>query len=238
MNSLTVPRVIDFVARAASLLAGIALLVGTTLLVFDDPGAVSVAVVIVGALLVVAPLIVDRLERFSFGGQGFEFQLTRQIASLGAPKGAGILEETGLARDLETYSFVYRELTDPALLPVRKELLDKVIARASGVAMSRKFDPHEVRALFTAGSPVMRVLVLGLMEGDPSLVDADVLRSAISDSRTGNEQYHGLKLLERVWCRLPSEKRTEFIGVIGSDRYIPLDPDRQQLATRIVGTQC
>ncbi|TWD83076.1 hypothetical protein FB561_4231 [Kribbella amoyensis] len=224
---------VTFVARTLVLLTGAALIVAVVIEFFRDD-EVSTAALIVGAVLLVLPLVVDRLEKFSVTPQGFDFEFTQQVANLGAPKTAGLLEQTGMARDLETYAFVYNELTDPDLLPYRKRLLDKLVAEATSAATTHRFDAEEVHKLFYAGSPVMRVLALGLMEGDPSLLSPDILRSAIAESRTGNEQYHGLKLAERAWPRLSQPTRTELSALIRSDVHIHEDPDRTRLAQRIL----
>ncbi|TDO44581.1 hypothetical protein EV643_11581 [Kribbella sp. VKM Ac-2527] len=241
MSTIVMPRGtaewVGVIARGCSLAAGGALLVGAILVVFRDEGSVSTTALIVGAILLVLPAVVDRLTGFSVTPEGFDFQFTQQVADLGAPKTAALLDETGIARDLETYAYIYGELTGPELLETRKRLLDKLVAQATALATARKFDPAEVQRMFVDGSPVMRVLALGLMEGDSALVSADVLRSAIVDSRTGNEQYHGLKLAERAWPRLSTENRAELIELITRDRHIPTDRDRLRLAQRIMNLQ-
>jgi hypothetical protein len=48
-------------------------------------------------------------------------------------------------------------------------LQDLLVERSAAIARREKFDAAEVRLLFKNGAPTMRVLVLGLMQGDPSL---------------------------------------------------------------------
>jgi hypothetical protein len=238
MKPMTLSGWVDPVARVCTLVAGIALLTASAVQLFGSDPSVNLPGLIAGAILVALPLVIDRLEQFSLQDTGLEFHFTRQIAQLGAPKSAGILEESGLARDLEAYTFIYTELTDPELLDTRKDLLDRLVQKASALAVSRKFDATEVRELFAAGSPIMRVLALGLMEGDPSLLDSAVLRSGLTESQTGNEQYHTLKLAHRNWCHLPAELRTELTKVMDTDHYINADSDRKTLATQIANLHC
>ncbi|WP_350278670.1 hypothetical protein [Kribbella sp. HUAS MG21] len=238
MKPVTVTGWVNVFVRILTSVAGLVLLAASAVQLFGSDPRVNFSGLVVGAILVALPLVVDRLEHFSFDGTGLEFRFTKQVAELGAPKSAGILEESGLARDLEAYSFVYTELTDPAQEDIRKDLLDRIVGKASALSVSRKFDPVEVHALFAAGSPVMRVLVLGLMEGDPALLDVDVLRSGLTQSRTGNEQFHALKLAYRNWCRLPEGVRTELRGLVATDAYIQGDADRRQIADDIDKLQC
>ena len=73
----------------------------------------------------------------------------------------------------------------------------------------QQYDKDEVRKLFRHGPPVVRVLVLGLMLGDQSLADVGTIESAITQSRTVNEQYHGLQLAKRVGRRLSHADRQQ-----------------------------
>jgi hypothetical protein len=232
-NPGTLTGWVNLFARICTPLAGLILLAAAATQLFSSNPQVNKTGLIVGAILVALPLVVDRLEHFSLDSSGLKFLFTKQIAELGAPKSAGILEESGLGRDLEAYSFVYTEVTDPELESTRKELLDSIVGKATALAVSRKFDLTEVRELFEAGSPVMRVLALGLMEGDPALLDVDVLRSGLTQSRTGNEQYHALKLAVRNWDRLPDDVRAELHTSVSTDKYIQGDADRRQLADTI-----
>lgn len=70
-------------------------------------------------------------------------------------------------------------------------LQDRLVERAAALAELEKFEAGEARELLKNGTPTMRVLALGLMEGDPSLADGATILSAIADSRSGNEQFHG-----------------------------------------------
>jgi len=57
--------------------------VGVVRVVATASGAGLVTVVVVGALLLVSPFIIARVERLSVSTSGFELRLTRDIAALG-----------------------------------------------------------------------------------------------------------------------------------------------------------
>jgi hypothetical protein len=194
----------------------------------------TVALVVAGAVLLISPFIIDRLEQLSVSGSGLELRLSRAIVELGAPDTARILETTGLAGFAESYALIHEELRDPKYREARVYLQDLLVERAAAIARRQKFKPSEVRALFRDGSPLMRVLILGLMEGDPSLADAATIASAISDSRSGNEQYHGLNLALLCWRQLSKSERNAVRGGVAESPYIRDDSDRQKLADELL----
>jgi hypothetical protein len=217
-------------------IVGLGLVVVATVdLTADDGGAAPVALLVAGALLLLAPLLVPRLEELTVGGSGIKLTLTHEIAHQGAPRTAGMVERSGLAAAVETYATAYDELSDPTYERARIHLQDRIVARAAATARRHKFDGGEVRTMFMRGSPTVRVLALGLMEGDPSLADVDTIESAIASSLSGNEQYHGLQLAQLVWPRLSDDDRQRLIQVIDEDRLIYRDNDRARLAHEIVG---
>ena len=57
----------------------------------------------------------------------------------------------------------------------------QVAAVTAGCLLREKFDAAEVRLLFKNAAPTMRVLVLGLIQGDPSLADRPTIVDAIQD---------------------------------------------------------
>src|SRR5580700_2651473 len=86
--------------------------VGVVRVTATASGAGLVTVVVVGALLLISPFIIARVEQLSVSTSGFELRLTRDIAGLGAPKAARILDRTDLARFAESYDFIHKELDD------------------------------------------------------------------------------------------------------------------------------
>lgn len=81
---------------------------------------------------------------------------------------------------------------------------------------------------------MMRVLALGIMQGDPSLADGATIVSAISESRSANEQYQGLKLARLSWNTLSKADKQAIRAAIEASPYIRPDPDRRLLATELL----
>ena len=113
--------------------------------------------------------------------------------------------------ELDAYATIYTELRGSEMAPLRGQVLDRILQRVSNASVVEKFDRGEVRDMFLNGSPIVRVLALGLMEGDLSLIDSKVLLEAVSRSLTGNEQYHAL------------EARAERLGTPVTGRTRPTD---------------
>jgi len=198
----------------------------------NDTG--SVVLVIAGALLLVSPFIIDRVERLSVSTGGLELHLSREISGLGAPKMARVLERTDLAKFAESYAFVHEELNNGPYRPAKIHLQDLLVERAAGISAREKIDATEARTLFRNGSPMIRVLTLGLMQGDPSLADGTTVLSSIADSRTANEQFQGLKLAVLCWHNLARTDRQAIRAAIESSPYIRPGTDRQLLAAELL----
>ncbi|WP_157997169.1 hypothetical protein [Kribbella rubisoli] len=223
--------VVDVSSRILCLVIGGALLVAGLVGLFTGVGqGPLITVLAAGLLLVIMPSIVDRIRRLKFGE--FEVHLVRQIAAT-ARKTAGTLQALGMEKQLDAYATIYTELRGPELKAVRGEILDRIVQRVANASAVEKFDKDEVRELFFTGSPIVRVLALGLMEGDLSLLDSEVLHEAISRSLTGNEQYHALKIVRNGWGRLGPDERTRLMTAIDTNRQIGAGPDRKAVAQQI-----
>jgi hypothetical protein len=200
--------------------------------VAGDAGAI--ALVVAGTLLVISPFIIGRVERLSVTTTGFELRLSREMSELGAPKTAQALEHSELARFAESYAFIHKELRDPKYRDAKIHLQDLLVERAAELAGREKMDAMEVRALFKNGSPMMRVLTLGLMQGDTSLADGATILSAIADSRSANEQFQGLKLALHCWHNLATSDRHAIRAAVADNPYIKPGTDRQSLADNLL----
>lgn len=194
----------------------------------------GIVLVVAGALLLVSPFIIDRIERLSVSTTGLELQLSREISELGAPKTAQILDRTDLAKFAESYAFIHEELRDPEYRDAKVHLQDLLVERAAAISRREKMNATEVRTLFMNGSPMMRVLTLGLMQGDPSLADGATILSAIADSRSANEQFQGLKLALLCWHSLARSDRQAIKSAIKDSPYIQPGTDRQALADQLL----
>ena len=217
----------DIWRKAAGVLGFVVLLTGVVLAAMDRDGGPVVAVIVTGALLFVSPLLLHRLREFSVGPDGVTFGLVTEVAQT-APETAAVLGRTDLAGLAEAYAIVHAELPGPDNKRARSAVEDVLLRRAAATARLHAFNAEEVRALFRDGSPVIRVLALGLMEGDPSLADAGTIGDAIGRSRSGNEQYHGLKLADLSWRRLTPVERSAILEVV--DQAGTMGPDRAALA--------
>lgn len=214
---------------------GLGLLVAGAVKALSESGnGGGVALVVAGALLLISPFILGRIERLSVTASGFDLQLTREISELGAPKTAQVLDRTELAKFAESYAFVHEELRDPQYRDARVHLQDLLVERAAGVSRREKMNVTEVRTLFKNGSPMLRVLTLGLMQGDPSLADGATIVSAIADSRSANEQFQGLRLALQCWHNLARSDRHAIQSAARDSPYIQPGTDRQSLADRLL----
>jgi hypothetical protein len=162
-----------------------------------------------GGILAVGPILFDRLTRRSVGPAGLRFDLSVEIADLGAQDTAVRIDQWGggLAEAAHAYASAHTVLAGEDMRDARIRLQDHFVDVAAASALVQQYDAAEVRRLFRDGPPVVRVLVLGLMLGDPSLADVETIVSAVTDSRTANEQYQGLRLAEQVGRRLPRDDR-------------------------------
>jgi hypothetical protein len=205
----TVAKLLVGAVGLALLLVGVVKFAGTA----GNAGATTF--VIAGAVLLLSPFILDRLQHVSLSATKVDLWLTTQVSDRGAPETAMILERTRLGNFVESYALVHDELTAPQYKAARIHLQDLLVSRAASVARHEKFEAGEVRRLFANGSVVVRVLVLGLMQGDVSLVDVRTVVSAVTDSRSRNEQYQALILAAMCWPRFSTTDRKEIREAIG-----------------------
>lgn len=214
---------------------GVALLVATGWKTYfsADPGAALIALVVAGALLILSPLVVPRLTAVAVGVDGFELRLVQEIAEQGAPNTARLLNKTELAELAQVYGLVNAHLAGEDFKAARARVQDQLVARATTFARAHTFDPDEVRRLFPKATAAVRVLLLGLMHGDPRLVDAATLVSAIDLPVTANEQYHALRLTEKHWGRFTEAEKTSLsAGIDRANLGLPAS-DRRRVAARV-----
>ena len=223
--------------RRTTLLLG---LVGLALLgaaaaraIYTSSGAGLVTLMVIGAVLLVSPFVIARVERQSIDAAGLEPQLAREVAELGAPNAARALDRTDLARFAESCAIAGKELDDSRFGTARAHLQDLLVQRAAALARQEKFEAAEVRALFANGSPEIRVLAIGLMKGDPSLADGATILAAIADPRSAGEQYQGLELAKLSWPQLTRSYRSAIQSVIADSADIRTGSDRAEIAAEL-----
>jgi hypothetical protein len=216
-------------------LSGIALAgAGAYRVVVTPGGDGGIAAVIAGSLLLVSPFVISRVEQLSVTPRGLEMRLSRDMADLGAPKAARILDHTDLAWFAQSYSFIHEELGTDDYRDAKTHLQDLLVERAAAIARREKFDASEVRTLFRNAAPTMRVLAIGLMQGDPSLADGPVIVDAIANPRSANEQYQGLNLALQCWAHLAAPYRSAVRAAIEASPDINVGPSRRAIAEKIL----
>jgi hypothetical protein len=221
-------------ARGLVGVAGLALLVvGAVKFAGASGDGGTIALVIVGAILLVCPFVLQRIQRVSVSTSQVDLWLTTQVGDRGAPEAAAILERTQLGRFAESYAFVHGEL-DGEYLGARQHLQDVLVGQAANVAEQEKFDAREVRRLFANGSLIVRVLAIGLMQGDTSLADVDTILSAINDGRSRNEQYQAMVLAQKFWTKLSPAEQSDIRWAIGRAKFEP-GGDRYRKAQELLG---
>ena len=190
------PGVPGSLVQVAIGLFGFLALVGggaATFVLQSETGAV--AALVGGFALLIAAAVLPRLTEVGVSTEGMTLKLTADAAAAGAPKAASLLESSGLADYAAAYGIVNAELREKEeFRAARVHLQDSVVRRARAFAFANKIPAAEVRALFLHGSPVLRTLAIGMMQGDPSTTDAALLASAISSPLSANEQYQALVL--------------------------------------------
>ncbi len=222
------------VARIVLVVAGVAMLaIGAAAALRQSGVGTTTVPIVVGFLLVISPFVLDRLEELSAAEAAPRLPLTRTIRELGATRTAKILDASDLARLADAYGFIHHVLDGPQYRAAKVHLEDTLISRAAEIAMTNSFDPREVRKAFRDGPPVVRAIALGLMDGDLALADADTVISAVTDSRSANEQLHGLQVAARVWHRLDAEQRRSLLEGVKDDPRIAAHSDRARLAEEL-----
>ncbi|MBO0815275.1 MAG: hypothetical protein J2P30_09060 [Actinobacteria bacterium] len=225
------------IRRRATLLLG---LVGLALLaaaaarvIYTSSGAGIVTLLVIGAVLLISPFVITRVERLSVNARGLGLPLTREMAEAGAPDAARILDRTDLGRFAESYAVVHAELESPRFAAARAHLQDLLNQRAAALARTEKFEPGEVRTMFANGSPAPRALALGLMKGDPSLADGATILAAIADPRSPGEQDLGLELAKLCWSHLSKSYRSAIQSVIADSAASETDSNRRRMAAEV-----
>lgn len=196
-----------------------------------EPANAQVVTVLVGAgvLLMLVPLLIERLKNVK--GLGIELDLAESVRDMGATSTADILGRSDLAQFAESYSLVHSELEQ--FEDAKIHLQDVLIGKAAALARLAKFDSGEVEHLLREGSPVHRVLAVGLMIGDQGLATDRAILESVMRSRSGNEQFHAMKLASDLWGRLSTRTRKRLLGYMLVDRNIQQDEDRRRLAAKM-----
>lgn len=187
----------------------------------SDAGAV--AVLAAGTVLLIVAVVLPRLSEFDVLTGGISLKLTQEAAASGAPIAATVMENSGLSRFAIAYEIVHAELwgDDPGLNRAGVHLQDVLLERARAMAVASKIPAAEVRALFLQGSPVLRIVGIGFMKGDPSTADVGLLASAVAAPASPNEQFQALAVIEQLWTRWSHDERQYLQSRIRSTDFPP-----------------
>lgn len=189
------------VLAASLLVAGLVAVFGT-----DNDGG-SAALVTLGAASGIAALLGDRIRSFKFGPVHIEIDRAKALYELAdAAESAGDHEQ---AEELRTDA---REVVarigelggrydDIRRHPPGWERTRDQDAFVHGVAARAALGEAKVelvREIFPRPGLGHRAFLLGMMEGDASFRDFETVYDAVRHSRSGDEQYHALHVIEAM----------------------------------------
>jgi hypothetical protein len=235
--------------RVVVAVAGAGLLTAGGVAVFaTDNGTGSAALVTIGAALLLAAALWDRLESFEFAGTKWQLRLVERLRdraaeaeTRGEPEVAAALRKEAqvLLAEAHPIAASYEQLRDSlAPGPTRTAKLEDLVADARAAARRRAHDPAEVRQLFESGTDGNRIYALALMQEDERLRDFDLSLEAIEQSRSAFEQYYALSLADLMLPRLTKDQRRELETLLTTPRghavHIKPGTDRWTVAQRIL----
>lgn len=100
---------------------GLALLVvGVVKAAGISANASIITLIIVGAVLLVSPFLIDRLEGLSVSTTSIDIRFVRDISELGAPKAAQILRHTNIASFADSYALIHDGLAEKRFSDAKK----------------------------------------------------------------------------------------------------------------------
>lgn len=145
------------------------------------------------------------------------------------------LKVTGLTGAAGIYSFIHNQLgDDPRSYKVKVQLQDDVVRMVKNNAFSYPVSADEVDRILSSGSPAIRVLAFGLLEGNAKLATVERLRQGILESQSGNEQYHAFLATWTHWKAFLEDQRKELRKYVKEAPHYQDDPDRKNLADKIL----
>jgi hypothetical protein len=121
--------------------------------------------------------------------------------------------------------------------PARTIELERLVSNARQRAPESSITRRQCRDLFVDGDEGSRITALGFMQGKTDLADIDVVLEAITNSRSGFEQYHGLELARRLLPNLKDPERRRLTSAIRQQRergWIKPGTDRWSLSEDIL----
>ena len=243
------------VMRVVVAVTGVSLLAaGATAVFATENGTGSAALVSIGAVLLVAAGLWDRLETLEFAGAKLQLRVVEQlrrradeaeargdhtVADALRAEAQALLDE---ARPVAASYEQLRESLKPG--PERTAKLEQRVAEARAAARRKQYEPAEVQQLFESGTEGNRIFALGLMQEDERLRDFSTSLEAIEHSRSAFEQWHALYLAQLMLPTLAPEQRRDLEAMLterpANAHYIRPGTDRwaitQHILSRLTAT--
>ncbi|WP_313406732.1 hypothetical protein [Aeromicrobium sp.] len=236
-------------ARIAAVVVGLAVLaVGGFAVFTTDNQLGSTALVAAGVAIAGLAVFANRIEAVEAGGVRLELEREARTARIqaqraraaGKPEQAQHLERKaeGLLAAATMVGSRYEDLvaTEPSGWD-RTSRMEGLLREARALD-TEILGPSDVAQIFGTGTDGSRIAALALAEADPRLATADMLVSAIGESRSSFEQYHGLLAAERSLRHLSPADRSRVHAAIEGALDGPLgdrSSDRRTVARRILG---
>lgn len=240
------PSVPLWVRGMAAALGAAAFVAGGVAVFVTDNGTGSGALVAAGVALGALALFGDRISSFGVAGAQVNLVQASQELQAAADRAAagGDLDSADRLREqadellrlARPAADRYEQLREQPPGRARTAGMTALVQEARGAARSERWDPERVRGLFQMSQDGLRLYALGLMEGDPGLVDVWSVIDAIDASRSAFEQYHAL-LIARSAAHSTLDPQTA--GALRDAVQRALESartgeDRRQLARQVI----
>lgn len=240
--------VLNLAARIGGVVVGVLVLVAGGIAVFTTDNELG-ATALVAAGVAIAGLSVfgNRIEALEAGGVRVELERQALTARLQAQRAraAGRAERAqaldrkaeGLLAAATLVGARYDDLVSTEPSGWERTSRMEGILREARALDTDVLGPADVAQIFATGTDGSRIAALALAEADPRLATVDMLVSAIAESRSSFEQYHGLVAAEGALRHLRPEDRERLRASIESVLAGPLgerSSDRRTVARRIL----
>ena len=121
----------------------------------------------------------------------------------------------------------------------RTQQLERLVARARGLARRGRYRSDEVAAMWSSGEDGRRITALAVVQERPEPAYTAIVTDAIATARTNFEMYHALKAAERLVPQLGRAQLEQIEGAVGRARGnnaptpLPPNSDRARLAAKV-----
>jgi len=245
--SLTDP-VLPTWARIAGALLGLGVLVAGSVAVFETDNELgATALVAAGVAIAGVSVFGNRIEALEAGGVRVELERqamtarrqARRARAAGRTERAEALERKaeGLLAAATMVGSRYEDLRSTESSGWERTSRMEGLLREARALDTDVLGPSDVAQIFMRGSDGGRIAALALAEADPRLATVGMLISAVNESRSSFEQYHGLLAAEAALPHLDDEDRHRLGAVVDALLAGPLgqrSSDRRTVARRIL----